>query len=79
MRHNKLRELLRADRPTIGTHVHSSWPSVTEIVGHTGMFDYVEFVSEYAPFDLHGLDNICRAAELHGLSSMIKVDQPRPA
>ena len=75
MRDNKIRELLRADQPTIGTHVHSSWPSVTEIVGHTGMFDYVEFVSEYAPFDLHGLENICRAAELHGLSSMIKVDQ----
>ena len=75
MRNNKIRELLKADKPTIGTHVHSSWPSVTEIVGHTGMFDYVEFVSEYAPFDLHDLDNICRAAELHGLSSMIKVDQ----
>lgn len=75
MRENKLRGLLKADKPTIGTHVHSSWPSVTEIVGHTGMFDYVEFVSEYAPFDLHGLENICRAAELHGLSSMIKVDQ----
>ena len=39
------------------------------------MFDYIEFVSEYAPFDLHGLENICRAAELHDMSSMIKVDQ----
>ncbi len=39
------------------------------------MFDYIEFVSEYAPFDLYGLENICRAAELHGMSSMIKVDQ----
>ena len=75
MRPNKLRELLNADKPTIGTHIHSTWPSVTEVVGHTGVFDYIEFVSEYAPFDLYALENVCRAAELHNLSSMIKVDQ----
>lgn len=75
MRPNKLRELLKNGKPSIATHIHSSWPSVVEIAGHTGMFDYIEFVSEYAPFDLYALDNICRAAELHGMSSMIKVDQ----
>jgi len=75
MRPNKIRELLKADKPSVATHIHSSWPSVVEIAGHTGMFDYIEFVSEYAPFDLHGLENICRAAELHNMSSMIKVDQ----
>lgn len=75
MRPNKLRELLKNDKPSIATHIHSSWPSVVEIAGHTGMFDYIEFVSEYAPFDLYALENICRAAELHGMSSMIKVDQ----
>lgn len=72
---NKLRELLAADTPTVGTHLHSTWPSVVEVVGYTGMFDYVEFVAEYAPFDLFALDNLCRAAELHGLSTMIKIDQ----
>jgi 2-keto-3-deoxy-L-rhamnonate aldolase RhmA len=75
MRRNKLRELLQAGKPTLGTHLHSTWPSVVEAVGHSGMFDYVEFVAEYAPFDLYTLDNFCRAAELHDLSSMIKVDQ----
>jgi 4-hydroxy-2-oxoheptanedioate aldolase len=75
MRPNKLRTLLEAREPTVGTHIHSTWPSIVEIVGHTGMFDYVEFVAEYAPFDLYVLENVCRAAELHGLSTMIKVDQ----
>ena len=47
-------------------------------------FDYVEFSGEYAPYDLHGLDDFCRAAELMGLGAMIKLDQeprdvPRPA
>lgn len=75
MRKNTFRELLSAGKPTIGTHIHSTWPSVVEAVGHAGMFDYIEFVAEYGPYDLHDLDNICRAAELHNLSSMIKVDQ----
>jgi 4-hydroxy-2-oxoheptanedioate aldolase len=44
-------------------------------VGHTGLFDYVEFVAEYAPFDLYTLDNFCRAVELFDMSAMIKVDQ----
>ena len=75
MRPNKLRELLNSQKPTIGTRVHSSWPSVAEIIGHTGIYDYVEFVAEYAPFDLYALDDFCRAAELYNLSAMIKVDQ----
>lgn len=75
MRRNKLRELLKAGKPTIGTHLHSSWPSIVEIVGHTGVFDYVEFVAEYAPFDLYALDNFCRAVELFDMAAMIKVDQ----
>ncbi len=38
------------------------------------MYDYVEFLAEYAPFDQYDLENIARACELHGISSMIKVD-----
>lgn len=75
MRENKLRALLDAGEPTLGTRIHSVWPSVVEAIGHTRSFDYVEFQAEYAPFDLHDLDAICRAAELHDLAPMIKVDQ----
>ena len=75
MRNNKLRQLLQNGQPTIGTRVQSSWPSIVEAIGHTGMFDYVEFLAEYAPFDLYGLDNFCRSAELFDMGTMIKVDQ----
>ncbi len=75
MRINNLRELLKAGKPSIGTRVHSTWPSIVEALGHTGMFDYVEFLAEYAPFDLYALDNFCRAAELHDMSAVIKIDQ----
>ena len=77
MRKNKLRELLNAGKPTVGTRVQSSWPSIVEMVGHTGMFDYVEFLAEYAPFDLYALENFCRAVELFDMSAMIKID-PEP-
>jgi 2-keto-3-deoxy-L-rhamnonate aldolase RhmA len=75
VRPNRLRELLKEGRPSVGTHLHATWPSVVEVVGHTGQYDYVEFSGEYAPYDLHGLDNFCRAAELLGLGAMIKLDQ----
>ena len=80
MRHNRLRELLDADLPSLGTHLHSSWPSITELVGHSGMFDYVEFVAEYAPYALYALENIGRAIDLFPhMSGMMKIEQePRP-
>jgi 2-keto-3-deoxy-L-rhamnonate aldolase RhmA len=75
MRENVLRRKMRESDATLGTRVHSSWPSVIEALGHTQVFDYVEFLAEYAPFDLYDLDAICRTAELHGLGTLIKVDQ----
>jgi 4-hydroxy-2-oxoheptanedioate aldolase len=75
MKPNKLREKLDAGEPTVSTHILSTWPAEVEAIGHTGLYDYVEFVAEYGSFDLHDLDNLCRAAELYGMGSMIKVDQ----
>jgi 4-hydroxy-2-oxoheptanedioate aldolase len=75
MRKNRLRELLDAGKPSIGTRVQSTWPSVVEAIGHTGVFDYVEFLAEYAPYDLYALDNFCRAVELFDMSAVIKIDQ----
>jgi 4-hydroxy-2-oxoheptanedioate aldolase len=75
MKPNRLRALLKEGKPSLSTHIHTTWPSIVEAIGHTGLYDYVEFVAEYAPFDLHELDNLCRAAELHNLGMMIKVDQ----
>ncbi|MBM3265548.1 MAG: 2,4-dihydroxyhept-2-ene-1,7-dioic acid aldolase [candidate division Zixibacteria bacterium] len=75
MRPNRLRELLASGKPSLSTHIHTIWPSIVEVVGHAGLYDYVEFVGEYAPYDLHDLDHLCRAGELHNLGMMIKVDQ----
>jgi len=74
-RKNRIREILQEGSSSLSTHIHSVWPSEIEAIGHTGLYDYVEFVAEYGPSDLHDLDNLCRATELYNLGSMIKIDQ----
>ena len=75
-RKNVLRELLKAGKPTLGTHVHVIWPGIVEVIGHSGAIDYVEFVGEYAPYDLYSLENFGRAVDLFdAMSSMMKIDQ----
>lgn len=74
MKVNHLRKSLSSGRPTIGTRLSLFDPIVVETIGQTGAFDYVEFGAEYAAYDLKGLENFCRAAELYSLGTMIKVD-----
>ncbi len=77
MRHNRLRELLSADEPSLGTHLLSTWPTLVELIGQAGNYDYVEFTAEYSPFDMHDLDNLGRALELKDLGGMIKLEQTK--
>jgi len=76
MRKNRLRELLNADQPSLGTHIHISYPGIVELIGYSGVFDYVEFLGEYAPYDLYALENLGRAVDLFPhLSAMMKIEQ----
>ena len=76
MRPNRLRELLDQGKPTVGTHVIVPWPGMIEVIGHSGTFDYIEYIGEYSPFDLELLDNLGRAIDLFPLmSSMMKVEE----
>lgn len=76
MKQNRLRLLLNEGKPTLGTHVISPWPGVVEIIGHSGMFDYVEYVGEYSPYSFEQMDNFGRAIELFPqMSSMMKVEE----
>jgi 4-hydroxy-2-oxoheptanedioate aldolase len=76
MRKNALRELLKAGKPSLGTHLLATWPAFVELAGHSGMFDYVEFVGEYAPYDLYSLENFGRAVNLFDhMSAMMKIEQ----
>jgi 2-keto-3-deoxy-L-rhamnonate aldolase RhmA len=75
-RKNVLRNLLKAGKPSLGMHVHVSWPGFVEVIGQTGVIDYIEFSGEYAPYDLYSLENFGRAVDLFPhMTSMIKIDQ----
>ncbi len=76
MKNNRLRELLNEGKPTVGTHVITPWPRIVEVIGHTGAFDYIEYVGEYSTFTMEQLENFGRAIELFPkMSSMIKVEE----
>ena len=75
MRHNHLRELLRAGKPSLGTHVISPWPAIYELVGRSGAFDYVEFVAEEAPFDLDlGVRRFSMGTDLGILANWLRTE-----
>ncbi|CAK7044685.1 MAG: 5-keto-4-deoxy-D-glucarate aldolase [Bacteroides rodentium] len=74
VKENKFRKLLKEGRPSLSTRLLSTWPVVTEVVGAIGTYDYIEFTAEYAPFDQYDFENMVRAAEVHGMASMAKVD-----
>lgn len=76
MKPNKLRELLNAGKPTLGTRVVTPWPRIVEIIGHTNAFDYIEYIGEYSTFTIEQFENFGRAIELFpNMSSMIKVEE----
>jgi 2-keto-3-deoxy-L-rhamnonate aldolase RhmA len=72
---NRFRDKLDAGLPTLGTRIHSSWATVVELVGYTGMYDYIEFTAEYAPFDIFTFEHLGRAFNLYDLTGVIKVGQ----
>ncbi len=71
---NVLRELLRAGKLILGTPVHATWPGIIEVIGHTGVIDYVEFVGEYAPHDVYAL-----ALSIFDSHNSLKVFNPASA
>ncbi len=80
MRENRLRTLINEGKPTFGTRVQSSWPTIIELVGRSQNFDYVEFLAEYAPYDLYALDNMARAIELSpDFTGLIKIERSAQA
>lgn len=71
---NKLRSCLNENRSTLATRVWSTAPTTVECAAVSGNFDYIEYLAEYSSYSLADLENIVRAAELHGVGSVIKAD-----
>ena len=74
MKFNKLRKILNENGSSVATRMWSTNPFFTELLGQNGNFDYMEFVAEYSPYTLQDLQNICRAAELNEMGTMMSLN-----
>ncbi|MGP8079868.1 MAG: HpcH/HpaI aldolase family protein [Dehalococcoidales bacterium] len=73
---NVLRRLLNEGKPSLGTHVVTPWPGMFEVIGNSGVFDYIEYVSEYSTWTLPLFDEIGRTMELFPqMAVMIKIEE----
>ena len=72
MRNNNVVKKMNAGEMAYGANL--SFPSTTliELSGRAG-FDFVTFDSEHGPFTVDLLDDLCRVAEMAGLTPMARV------
>lgn len=76
MKKNRLRELMNEGKPILGTCMITVEPWIAEVIGKSGVFDYIELTFENASWSLPDMDNLARAIELYPhMSAMIKVEQ----
>jgi 2-keto-3-deoxy-L-rhamnonate aldolase RhmA len=76
MRKNPLRILLDQGAPSLATRMAITWPTVIELMGNIGGYDYIEILAEYAPFELFQMEDQARAAELFPhMTTMMKMGQ----
>ena len=72
LRPNALVSAIATGRPARGFHMGVAVPAQIELLGRLG-FDLVFLDAEHGNFDLTGIENCCRAAELCDLTVVVRV------
>lgn len=72
MHHNKAKATLKAGGTVVGTYVRHAAPAIAEILCYLG-FDYLLFDGEHAPIGERECENLARACELTGVTSIVRV------
>ena len=73
----RLRTKLEKGNPVIGSFVKITDPAVVEIMGKAG-FDFAIIDMEHGPVSFETAQNLIRAAEVAGISPIIRVSQNDP-
>ena len=76
MRQNRVKKLMREDKLALGKYVSLADPQVVEIVGISG-FDAAFIDMEHTGFDLRTVEEMIRASDLAGVTSMVRVPDKR--
>ena len=69
---NQIKAAMRAGRKAYGYTLSFPSPWVIDILGQID-FDYVFIDGEHGPFDLTQLEDLCRTAERHNVTTMARV------
>ena len=77
MRENKLRQKMQRGEPAFGTYVSLADPALVEIIGLAG-FDVAFIDMEHGAFDLLVVENMVRACDVVGITSMVRVPDNNP-
>lgn len=74
----KLKKSLQDGRILAGPFMKFSHPGLVEIFGQAG-FDFVIFDTEHGPLGSETVENLVRAAELSGISAVVRVRRNEPS
>ena len=72
MRQNRVKKLMREEKLALGKYVSLADPQVVEIIGIAG-FDAAFIDMEHTCFDLRTVEEMIRASDLAGVTSMVRV------
>ena len=72
MRQNRVKKVMREGQLAIGTYVALGDPQVVEIIGLAG-FDAAFIDMEHTTFDLTLVEEMIRAADLAGVTSIVRI------
>lgn len=75
---NNLKRKMLTDNPVLGTFMKLSDPTVVEIFGLAG-FDFVILDLEHGPNSFETCQNLIRAAQLRGMTPIIRIYANEPA
>jgi len=78
LRENKLKRILKEGKVAIGPFMKFTDPAGVEIAGYAG-FDFVIIDTEHGPISIETAQNLIRAAEVVGITPIIRVRENNPS
>ena len=77
MRENRVKAKIRQGKLALGTYVGLADPALVEIIGLAG-FDAAFIDMEHTAFDLKTVQEMARACDLVGITSLVRVPDNNP-
>jgi len=77
LKRNITKEKLKKGEPVFGFRMEFAAPFIVEVLGHAG-FDFVYFDCEHGPMSEGEVEEMIRAAELMGMTPMVRVAANQP-